>query len=306
MRKLVISLILIMALYLPITVHAQDPLVLSSLQIGIWPEFDKPGVLIIYQMTLSSSTTYPASVAIRIPITAGKPNAVAIRQPDGTLLTTDYTPQVAGQWTIINLTTSTPDVQIEYYDPGLSINGDARHFAYTWPGDYAVTQLTIQVQQPYNATGMRISPSLGAGAVGTDSLTYYTQDIGAIPAGQNIQITIDYTKPDTKLSAESLPVQPSAPIPQGNSTDLNLRSWLPWLLGIIGAALIVGGIIWYWRTGLHQPVPQTRRRRSRDRSLEPEVSAGASESAIYCPKCGKRAMEGDQFCRSCGSPLRSR
>ncbi len=51
---------------------------------------------------------------------------------------------------------------------------------------------------------MRISPSLGAGAVGSDNLTYYTQDIGAIPAGQKIQITIDYQKSTDTLSAENL------------------------------------------------------------------------------------------------------
>lgn len=306
MRKWVLSVILVLAMLLPFTAHAQDPLVLSSLQIGIWPEFDRSAVLVIYQMALSSSTTYPASVSIRIPITAGEPNAVAVRQPDGTLITTDHTRQVAGQWAMINFTTSTPDVQLEYYDPGLTKNGDARHFTYTWPGDYAVSQLTIQVQQPYGSTNMRISPSLGAGTVSSvDSLTYYSQDIGTISAGQNFQITIDYQKSDNTLSVENLPVEPSSPIPQDNSTGLNLKSWLPWVLGILGAALIIGGIIWFWRTG-RQPLPRARRQRSRARSPEPDMNRNAAESAVYCSKCGKRAMPGDQFCRSCGSPIRSK
>jgi len=306
MRRWASLMILILAMLLPLGVHAQTSLVLSSLQIGIWPEYDKPNVLVIYQITLSATTTYPADVSLRIPITAGEPNAVAIRQPDGSLVNIDKTRQVVGEWAIINFTTTVPEVQLEYYDPGLTKDGNARHYTYVWPGDYAVTQLSIQVQQPSGATDMRISPSLGAGAVGSDNLTYYTQDIGAVPTGQNFQITIDYQKSNDVLSAENLPVEPSAPIPQGAASDLNLSAWLPWILGILGAGLIIGGILWFWQTGRQRPLTPTPRRRSRAESLQPDASSGSDEAAVYCSQCGKRALPGDQFCRSCGTPIRSK
>jgi hypothetical protein len=199
--------------------------------IEIWPEYDKPSVLVIYHMTLSSATTFPVTISLQIPTAAGDPNAVAERQADGSLYKINYTRQVAGEWATINFTTTASDVQLEYYDPALTKDGDARHFQYIWPGDYAIAQLTIQVQQPVGATNMVISPSLGPGAIGSDNLTYYTQDIGAISAGQNIEITIDYQKTSNTLSAETLPVEPSAPIPQGKATDLNISTWLPWVLG---------------------------------------------------------------------------
>jgi len=306
MRRWASLMILILVMLLPLGVHAQTSLVLSSLQIGIWPEYDKPNVLVIYQITLSATTTYPADVSLRIPITAGEPNAVAIRQPDGSLVNIDKTRQVVGEWAIINFTTTVPEVQLEYYDPGLTKDGNARHYTYVWPGDYAVTQLSIQVQKPSGATDMRISPSLGAGAVGSDNLTYYTQDIGAIPDGQNFQITLDYQKLNDALSVENLPVEPSAPIPQGTASDLNLTTWLPWILGILGAGLIIGGIVWFWQTGRQRPATHTPRRRSRAGSSQPETSFSLDEAAIYCSQCGKRALPGDQFCRSCGTPIRSK
>jgi zinc-ribbon domain len=306
MRKWVLPLILILTTLLPLGVRAETPLVLSTMQIGIWPEFDKPSVLVIYQMTLSASTTYPATVSLRIPIAAGEPNAVAARQVDGSLFTIKSTRQVSGEWATITFTATSPDLQLEYYDPGLTKEGNARHYQYDWPGDYAVTQLTIQVQQPTGATDTRISPSLGTGAAGTDNLTYFTQDIGAITAGQNFHITIDYQKTSDVLSSENLPVQPNAPIPQGKASDLNLSTWLPWILGILGAGLIVGGIVWYWQTGRQRPLPQTRRRRSKAEAIESEPSSTSTEPLIYCSQCGKRALPGDQFCRSCGTPIRSK
>jgi hypothetical protein len=241
---------------------------------------------------------------MRIPIGAGEPNALAARQVDGSLYTMDKTRTVAGELASINFTATTPEIQLEYYDPGLTKEGNARHYQYIWPGDYAVSQLTIQVQQPAGATDMRISPSLGAGAIGSDNLTYYTQDIGDITAGQTIQIKVDYQKSSDVLSAENLPVQPSAPIPQSSAPDLNVSTWLPWVLGILGASLIIGGIVWFWQTGKQRPVSQTQRQRSRIRRSEPEVDPGLEEGAIYCSQCGKRALPGDQFCRSCGTQIR--
>ncbi|OGN93019.1 MAG: hypothetical protein A2Z71_11820 [Chloroflexi bacterium RBG_13_50_21] len=306
MRKWVLPLLVILSILLPIRVHAQNPLSLSSMVIEIWPEYDKPSVLVIYQMTLSSSTSYPATMSVRIPASAGEPNAVAERQSDGSLYTITYTRQVDGEWATINFTTTISEVQIEYYDQGLSKDGNARHYQYIWSGDYAIAQLTIQVQQPSGATDMRIAPSLGAGVAGTDNLTYFTQDVGAITAGQNIQISIDYQKTTEGLSVDSLPLAPSAPIPQSTATDLNISTWLPWILGILGAGLIIGGIVWYWQTGRQRPAPQTRRSRSKARLNEPVVNSGTDEAEVYCSQCGKRASPGDQFCRSCGTPIRSR
>jgi hypothetical protein len=307
MRKWVLPLLIILSLLLPLRAHAQNPVSLSSMVIEIWPEYDKPSVLVIYQMTLSSATAFPAMVSVRIPATAGEPNAVAERQADGSLYKITYTRQVAGEWATINFTTTASQLQIEYYDQGLTKSGNARHYQYVWSGDYAITQLKIQVQQPTGATNMRIAPSLGAGAVGNDNLTYYTQDIGAITAGQIIQITIDYQKASDALSAENLQVQPNAPVPQSTATDLNIIStWLPWILGILGAGLIIGGIVWYWQTGRQRPAPKPRRQRSRAVANETEVSSGSDEAEVYCFKCGKRASPGDQFCRSCGTPIRNR
>jgi hypothetical protein len=306
MRKWIFPFLLIVLLLSASGVHAQNPVTLNSLQVQIWPEYDKPSVLIIYQMTLPSSTIFPVDLSIRIPAAAGDPNAVAVRQVDGTLLNSDYTRTVSGDWATISFTTTAPEIQLEYYDPTLEIDGNARHYQYIWPGDYAVDQFIIQVQQPAGATDMRISPSLGTGATGSDNLVYYTEDIGAIPAGQNISINIDYNKSTDTLSAESLPVEPSAPIPQSNVSNLNISSWLPWILGILGAGLIIGGIIWFWQSGKQRPSSKPRRRRSKADLNEPGQTLSTPGEEIYCSQCGKRASPGDVFCRSCGTQIRNK
>jgi hypothetical protein len=305
MRKWVIPLLLLLCLLSPLRAQAQNPVIFSSMSIDIWPEYDQPSVLVIYKIALDSTTPLPAKISIRIPNAAGDPSAVAEQQADGSLYNLTYTRQVNGDWATISFTTASSKIQLEYYDPGLTKDGNSRHFEYTWPGDYAISQLTLQVQQPVGATDMVISPSLGAGTAGTDNLIYYNQDVGAVSAGQTIHLTIDYQKTNNQLSAEGS-LAPSAPVPQSSATDLNISAWLPWILGILGAGLIIGGIVWFWRTGRQRPARQPRRRRSKADSIEPDTDPSLEEEAIYCSQCGKRASPGDQFCRSCGTPIRAR
>ncbi len=306
MRKWFLPLFLIFSMLFPLGVNAQNPVTLNSLQVQIWPEYDKPSVLVIYSMTLSDSTTFPVEVSLRIPSAAGEPYAVADRQPDGQLYNINYTLQVDGDWVVINFTATSPEIRIEYYDPGITKDGNARHYQYVWPGDYAVTQFLIEVQQPAGATDMSISPSLGAGTSRPDNLVYYTQDIGAIPAGQNISITMDYNKSTDTLTAENVPVEPSAPIPQSTPQDLNLTTWLPWILGILGAGLIIGGIIWFWQSGKQRPASRSRRRHSKSSTNEAGLAVNTTEDAVYCSQCGKRASPGDLFCRSCGTQIQNK
>ncbi len=119
MRKWVFPFLLIVLLLSASSVRAQNPVTLSSSQVQIWPEYDKPSVLVIYQMTLPASTIFPVDLSIRIPAAAGDPNAVAIRQVDGTLLNADYTRQVSGEWATISFTTTASEIQLEYYDPSI-------------------------------------------------------------------------------------------------------------------------------------------------------------------------------------------
>lgn len=306
MLKRTFALIFIFVLFIPVGVQAQGTITLPAAEVDLWPEYDRSSMLVIYHLTLPSDASLPYQMSVRIPAAVGDPSAVASRQPDGNLFNLPYDTQVSGDWAVISFRATTPEVQVEYYDPSLTKQGDARHFEYTWNGDYAVNSLVIQVQQPVGATNMRISPSLGSGRVAQDGLTYYTADEGALPANQPFSITLDYQKSTDELSATSIQVQPSAPI---NETSVSLTSILPWLLAGLGILLIGGGAWWYWQSGRNHSTRSTRRRPRRSTAAIPsqveESSVGSQqEEYVYCHQCGKRAAPGDRFCRTCGAPLR--
>lgn len=287
-----------------ITGQAQAPATLSNLEVDLWPEYDRPGVLVIYRITLPSNVSLPTDLTLRIPTAAGEPNAVAAKQPDGSLLNAAYERVVNGEWADITLTATMPEIQMEYYDPGITRNGNTRTFAYRWLGDYDVQSFQVQVQQPKDATNLTTSPALGSGVTQGDGLVYYTSNIGQLPAGQSFDITVNYDKASDELTAANMQVQPSAPVVD---TAMGWRSQiqaaLPWGLLILGIVLLVGGGVWYWQSGKRKEQSQQprRHRRSTPATGEPEPASG---QGVYCHSCGKRAGPNDRFCRACGSKLR--
>jgi hypothetical protein len=283
------------------TVLAQDDASFSKLEIDLWPEYDRPEVLVIYRISLDPATSLPADLTLRIPADA-QVNAVAARQADGGLFNIAYDRTVSGDWAEISFNASLPDVQMEYYDPNLVKDGSTRQYKYRWPGDYAVEALDMEVQQPVGAANLTTSPALGVGTPGGDGLVYYRSSVGALPVGQEFDLSLSYEKASEEFSAAGLQVQPSAPVDDmAGSWLTQFLTVLPWGLLTMGVLLLIGGGIWFWQSGKRKnQASQSQRRRHKPA----QAAASTPEGQIYCHSCGKRAGAGDRFCRACGTRLR--
>ncbi len=304
MTKKFLLLMLCLAFLFPFNVGAQEPIRLSVLEVDLWPEYDRPTMLVIYRITLDPTVSLPAAIRLRIPGEVSGPNAVAAQQPDGSLINVPYEVQASGDWNILSFQATIPDMQIEYYDPSLTKNGVNRSYEFRWSGDYAVDSFLMQVQQPRGAANMRISPSLGTGSAAQDGFTYFIAEVGAFAQGQMFSIKIDYEKETDDLSASDLPISPSGPLDDNPMSRMTLSDALPWLLGIIGLILLVGGGLWYWQSGREPEPIQNGHRRPRKKPAAQEESVKQDGAFVYCHQCGKRAGPGDRYCRSCGTQLR--
>jgi len=147
---------------------------------------------------------------------------------------------------------------------------------------------------------------MGSGQTRTDGLVYYTAEVGALQAGEQFSVTIDYQKTTDELSASTLSVEPSAPITETTAGRMSIMQALPWALGALGLVLILGGGIWYWQSGQRSSFQGSKRRRRKASDSPPVVTTReqADGEFIYCHQCGKRAGPNDRFCRACGARLR--
>lgn len=297
MRRL-LALLLIVGILISFTpARAQSDAGLLTVQVKVWPEYDKPGVLVIYQLMVSSQTSLPAEMTFRIPKAAAKPHVLAIGPTFESVSdqNVEYSLEENGNWVNVVVQVTAPALQLEYYDPTILINGTQRTFTYTWPGNYAVENFSMELQQPFDASALESRPNLPSSVTSPDGLTYHSNNFGALPEGQEFSLEVSYQKESDALSVSFLTVQPSAPVDETTAGRVSLTAYLPWFAGAVGMLMIAGGAFYYFRNS-----GQTRRSARRRHASNVENESGPT----YCAQCGTRARSGDRFCRTCGSRLR--
>lgn len=293
MRKWMMFLIILGMVTFPFSVHAQSEIKLAIIQVQLWPEYDQPSMLVIYDFQVATSTALPSSVNIRIPKDA-KLSAVAQTAANG-LVNAEYDgPTMVGEWQVIGVKISElVAYRVEFYEP-LSKNGTTRQFSYLWPADYAVDVFSVSVREPTDITQIASIPAMPK-SQGKDGATYLQKDFGAQPAGQQFTLNLTYTKTSDTLGVPQQNVQPSAPLSADTPGRVMFSNYLPYILGVLGVILIVGGLFYFWRSS---------RRGSQGRKRHPAQTEKEGDSDIYCHQCGARARAADRFCRVCGTKLR--
>jgi hypothetical protein len=278
---------------------AQPNPVLSTLGIDVWPEYDRPGVLVIYRATIAPDVPQPTRIVLRIPASAGLPNAVAEKLADGRLMTLPYERAIDGETARISLTASQPTVQLEYYDPNITETGARRRFVFTWPGDLDVRAFSISVQQPRGARNFVTVPDASRVAASSDGMTYHALSRVGVKTGETVEVQVSYEKASDRLSAE--PLIPAAVLPatpaSGSAASSSSRT-----VAIVLAALFLCAAAVSARL-IITARPQARAGASS--KAPPAARSGPAGQPRFCTQCGAGVDSDDRFCPRCGEALKA-
>ncbi|MGD8403060.1 MAG: zinc ribbon domain-containing protein [Anaerolineales bacterium] len=287
-------LLLFVLFIVPFPAAAQDEITLETFTVQLWPEFDQPAMLVIYDFTLPENTSLPVDITLRIPEEATL-IAVAYAPSGGNLLNLPHQdPFEEDGWQVVTMTADTSAIyHIEYYAP-LERADSQRNYLYLWPGDYTVKTFNVSVRPPVDTTQITTNPQMRSATMegGVPSLLEWgTSDL---EAGDELPIQITYTKTSDRLGVSDQPLE-TGEVDENTQGRVSLTNYLPYILGVLGALLILVGGLYFWQSSKGKPGPR-RRHRSRN-----EEAVGGD---VYCHQCGKRAQSGDRFCRTCGTRLR--
>jgi hypothetical protein len=302
MRKLIIATALLLFIF-PAGARAQSDVSLATAIVSIWPEYDRPTALVITQMLLSPDTALPAEVVLRVPSSVEKIHTVAIGSDLASVADqgVDYTVEEDGEWSEIKITAPDRAIRVEYYDASLVKEDTTRTYTYTWPGDYAVDSFSFTLRAPLESTNVTSQPPLTQDAVDRDGFEYWTAQAGSLGQGEQYQATISYERTtDLPSTAILLDNQPGAVTPTSSWTSF-VYDIVPYVIGVLGLALLIGGGWWFWRSGRVSVRGSARRRHAQHASATIDDDG---DQEVYCHNCGRRAGPTDRFCRACGTRLR--
>ena len=301
---LVLSSIVLCLLALPTAnvsaqAAASDPNRIANLGISVWPEYDDPSVLVIYDGTFANKDGFPREVAFLVPADA-QVNATAYGDNTGQYFNTDpwKTEDAGNGLTRIRFTLPQPSFHVEFYYNPLKGSPD-KTMNYSYTPVNAVDQLQLEIQQPLTATNFKTDPVAATQTSRGHDFKYHIFNFTNIAAGQPIRVQVSYTKTDPSPSVESISV-PSGSTGTGTapaSTPAATNSSSAFLLpaGIAAAAValgVLGFLMWRSRREPSDNVPQ---RHSRKRA------SGTQVAAAYCHECGNTLRAQDVFCSKCGT-----
>jgi len=272
---------------------AQNPAaVIDTLDIEIWPDYDRPSVLVLLTGTLPGDTRLPASVTLPIPEGA-QINAVArIDDKDGNMKDDILSStELPGRLTFV-----TPDLRfrVEYYLPHTA-NNNQRAFDYTWLADISVNNLQLRVQRPASASDLSTEPATANVARSGDGFDYHIFPARAVAAGQPFSLHVEYLTTTAQLSATQMPPSNAGTQTAASAVAPGTDSGLDWALVAVvtGGLLIFGAVI--WQVASRRPAANIRK------SVETQVEK--QSGAEFCRDCGEPLDKGDRYCGGCGLKL---
>jgi hypothetical protein len=301
MRKWLLILAIVALLAFPSFVFAQGKIAIESVDVGLWPEYDKADMLVIDYIMLSEGAEFPTQLDVRVPadavlhtVAVGSSGDAVSDQDIDCKANKNCTTKKDGDWLVVSITTTGPAIQLEYYDPSLKKNGTQRSYSYRWLSDYDVANFRVMLQQPFDAEKFESSLPLQDDGVHADNMQYYFSNVGAVPASETFTFDLSYQKPTDSLSVSRLEIQP-VDVDENTPGRVSLNNYLPYMIGGLGVILIVGGFMYYRQSGRSTASKKSRRR---------HAERDENESGVYCAQCGTRARGSDRFCRTCGSRIR--
>ena len=288
--------LLLALLITPINANAQGEVTLENITVQLWPEYDQPDMLVIVNAQLAPTVSVPTELTFQLPGNVDKPYVVAVGPTAQTVSdqNVEYSYQKNGEWLEVTVTAEYPAIQIEYYDPGLSIEGENRSFTYLWPGKYAADAFNVNLRVPVDTIEVTTDPQMRDVTPTGSKETYLEWGTSNLGVNEQASILISYTKTSDRLSISDQPLETGI-VDEKTQGRISLSNYLPYILGGLGILLILTGGLYFWQYSIRKPGPRLRHR------VREEESVGGE---VYCHQCGKRAQPADRFCRTCGTRLR--
>ncbi len=277
---------------LPLPATALAPYTIRNMDISIWPEYDDPGVLVLYTGEYADAA-FPREVQFRI-LKGVEVNSTCTNVPGGRYTNTFNSGEnESGEFATITCRLEEPKFHVEYYF-NLPTDKPDRSFTYRFQTVDPIDSLSVEVQQPLRSSNFTTSPTGSITSTDKDGLQYFRlPSFSKVEPGKTVEVQVGYTKNDARPS-----VNPAVNPPTSNSGgDVAKSADVGAVLGIFGVG-ILGVLGYFLYTGLN------RRSAATVRAAPHGARRTRTSAGVYCTSCGASLRETDIFCPACGKKRR--
>ncbi|MHB0980888.1 MAG: zinc ribbon domain-containing protein [Thermoleophilia bacterium] len=276
----------------------------STMKISIWPEYDDPRVLVIYQGDLDESVQLPADVTFNLPKGAEVGMACEV-DPSGGHSCRPFKLADRGEYQSLTYRVEAQrKIFFEYYYEAFPAGVPARSFDVSLLPAFPVAELTVEVQEPARSTDFAVTPALPEQITDSEGLVYHQQVFTAPPVGGPIDLSIAYSKQDDKPS-----VSPSSEAGTDGAATVGAQGGgsRSLIVVVIVVGLAALGLVGFRAFKPASATPRGKGGASRGGRQGGSGSGGSRQQPAsrargtkFCTDCGAGLNREHRFCPECG------
>jgi len=236
--------------------EATKDLSIGRMRVSIWPEYDEPSILAIYDGKFEEGADYPIKTSFFVPKGSVISDACSLSY-SGQHFCQLYKTVNRGEYDEVSLLLPYPNFYLSFHTPQFDVTEEKRAFTYRIKSNHPIKSMKVDIQQPLRSTDFNISHDKNA-AVAQDDGTirvlkgfqHTAYALHNISEGQESVFKLVYNKTDPKPSVDIKYTSMTGPETSKTSpyeTQRNIRTFIYILFGT-GLVLMLALGIWFLRS----------------------------------------------------------
>jgi len=291
----------------PVQAQSPNQPAIDKFIISVWPEYDHPGVLVIFNGRFDESAI---PVQVKFPVPERSRFALVAGSTDTTANSMIPIPIQDGEsGKEISFTVVQPSFHVEFYFNPFPSEGAERHYQYDFTSNRPIDSLIVDLQEPLAAENFNPEVPVDHRMEDSHGIVYHRRHINSLPAGDSVHIEARYQNPTGQMTNRMMQDQMGqAQAQAGGTMPPGAQQSGPdnriWVLAVVGLALI--GVLFYvTRSGSEEHNGVAEAPGDTTSTEEPVSSSDSgthSGEKKYCIHCGSQLSIDAKFCTRCGEP----
>jgi len=198
-NRLIVLILRVLSLLVVFASHAAaSDMEIGRMRVAIWPEYDDPGVLVIYDGRFVDNGSFPAETSFFLPGGAVISDACSL-SPKGQHFCQLFKQENIGDVEEVRLKLPYPNFYLSFHIDPFEAGDSARNLLYRFKTGHLIRKLEVDIQEPLRAEGFTITPEAHKMEKIKD-FRHYRYYMDKPQKGTDIPFKIKYKKDDNRPS----------------------------------------------------------------------------------------------------------
>jgi hypothetical protein len=179
---------------------AEDSLSIGRMRVMIWPEYDDPSILVVYDGRFTDDSKFPTTTDFLIP-KGVIINDICSLSPGGQHFCQLYDISEGDKYDTAHLSLPFSNFYLSFHLAPIDLEIAKRQIEYVIKANHPIGSMEVDIQQPLRSTEFTISPS-GGEAYNEKDFSHFTYTLEDIAKGEDRVFKIGYVKETREPSVD--------------------------------------------------------------------------------------------------------